>query len=646
MTLPLEKLDDKTFDDLVRDAISRIPIYSPQWTDHNRTDPGITQIELLAWIVEMQIYRLDRINQKSLRKFLRLVGITNLEAAAPARVDVTFSPRRRGIGPTMIPMGTVVAAWDSMAGKEVPFETERDITALETDLRKIITISDGNLRDNFADNENENVYYYAFRSDKKEGDAFPQKGDALYLGFQFDERSAGQELTLAFYLYQNVTLSSSDLDEIGQYIPAELRWECYLDGEWTEDRNWRTLDVADETRSLLSGGKVRIWIPADARKRFLFGEGHEELLWIRCRVDKAGYEAPPMIDNILVNTVSAVHGRTFYRCKYSSSGLPGVRLALKDTPVKNARIVLDNESTEWTEVQDFDASTPDASHYVLERDSGTITFGDGINGRIPPKGDDNITIKYSSGGGLMGNVPPHSISRVTGPLAESVSVDNQRAALGGSEPGTLEGAMASARKEIKEISRAVTSEDYEYLALNTPGIKIARAKALSRYHPNMKAEVPNAVTVIVIPYGSDPWHSKNPGVLSTVYRHIDRYRLLTTELFVRHPEYVRVSVEATVAVMKGYSTKVVKDRAKMALKKFLHPLTGGPDGKGWPFGRAVYLSEIYRLLDEVDGVDYVPKEPGVPGVILYKCGVKPDGNNGDILLLAHQLVEADTITIH
>lgn len=54
---------------------------------------------------------------------------------------------------------------------------------------------------------------------------------------------------------------------------------------------------------------------------------------------------------------------------------------------------------------------------------------------------------------------------------------------------------------------------------------------------------------------------------------------------------------------------VYEDTARTAaikeLKKYFAPLKAGEDGQGWPFGRNVYVSEIYQLLDKLPGVDYV-----------------------------------------
>ena len=75
MSLALTNLDDRRWADLVEEGRALIPFYSPEWTDHNIHDPGITLIELFAWLAEMDIYRLNRIPDTHLRKFLALVGV-------------------------------------------------------------------------------------------------------------------------------------------------------------------------------------------------------------------------------------------------------------------------------------------------------------------------------------------------------------------------------------------------------------------------------------------------------------------------------------------------------------------------------------------------------------------------------------------
>ncbi len=86
MPLSVPNLDDRTFDDLVAEAIPMVTRYAPQWTNHNASDPGITLVELLAYVSEMLIYRLNRVTRNTKLKFLQL-----LLGATPADVEYLMS---------------------------------------------------------------------------------------------------------------------------------------------------------------------------------------------------------------------------------------------------------------------------------------------------------------------------------------------------------------------------------------------------------------------------------------------------------------------------------------------------------------------------------------------------------------------------
>ena len=210
--------------------------------------------------------------------------------------------------------------------------------------------------------------------------------------------------------------------------------------------------------------------------------------------------------------------------------------------------------------------------------------------------------------------------------------DNTKAASGEEEAEKLEKAKIRARKDLKTVYRAVTSADYEHIAKSTPGLRVARAKAIPRYHPSQgDSEVPGVVTVVVVPDSSSAniKPEQSASLLKSVYRHLDKHRLLTTELFVMLPAYVDVSVKATVAIKPKSEPSRVKKDVEKELKKFLHPTEEYGARKGWRFGRPVYRSEIYELIDGVDGVDYVT------GLKLKREG---EAQPGDILIPRHGLV--------
>src|SRR5687767_145055 len=92
MALPLPRLDDRRWSDLVEEGRSLLPLYAPGWTDHNLHDPGITLMELFAWVAEQDLYRLDRVPAAHLRKFLALLGILQQPpAGAEAAVGVLLA---------------------------------------------------------------------------------------------------------------------------------------------------------------------------------------------------------------------------------------------------------------------------------------------------------------------------------------------------------------------------------------------------------------------------------------------------------------------------------------------------------------------------------------------------------------------------
>src|SRR4051795_11757422 len=74
MSLPLPILDDRTYADLVAEMRALIPSLCPEWTDHNPADPGITLVELFAWLTEMLLYRVNEVTDEHRLPFLRLIN--------------------------------------------------------------------------------------------------------------------------------------------------------------------------------------------------------------------------------------------------------------------------------------------------------------------------------------------------------------------------------------------------------------------------------------------------------------------------------------------------------------------------------------------------------------------------------------------
>ena len=121
------KLDDWTFEEIRQAAIASISTHTPEWTDHNPSDLGITLLELFAWIAEQMIYRLNRVPEKNYLAFLNLLGITR-NPPTPAKVDLTI--RSATDEAVTIPKGTQAATPVIGTEEGVIFETNEAINAI------------------------------------------------------------------------------------------------------------------------------------------------------------------------------------------------------------------------------------------------------------------------------------------------------------------------------------------------------------------------------------------------------------------------------------------------------------------------------------------------------------------------------------
>ena len=194
---------------------------------------------------------------------------------------------------------------------------------------------------------------------------------------------------------------------------------------------------------------------------------------------------------------------------------------------------------------------------------------------------------------------------------------------------------------LRRRERAISGEDFEALALEADA-SVARVRCLPRRNALMdfETEQPGHISLIIVPWQE----SALTEVIEAVKIYLEPRRLLTTFLHLIGPQYVPVDIQATVAPLADVEETELRPPVITALRDFLDPLHGGEDGDGWPFGRNVFVSEIYQLLDQLSGVDYVT---GVtvssddPTRLIHNERLELIG----LTVKPHELVSARTLTV-
>ena len=616
MALPVPNLDDRKFQDIVSEARSKIPLYCPKWTDYNLSDPGVTLIELFAWMVDMLLYRVNKVPEKNYIKFMDLLGV-KLKPPQPARADITFRLSAPQTQKIVIPKGTEVATVRTETQEAISFTTNLDLPVLVPDLAYALTSFDNM---NFVD------CMASFKSQNKQVAIFkqvPEENDAVYFGFENNLSAHTLLLTI-----------DSNIEGIGvdPHDPP-LIWECW-DGakeKWVAVR----LDM-DTTGGLNTYGNIILEIPVSSTVKEI---NNQRAFWIRCRatrphIGQQPYTSSPIMKSFAAEsiggTVSASHClRVSNEILGRSNGLPGQKYYLNNTPVlpreESETIQVETEKEAefeiWQEVKDFADSLPEDRHFTLDSVTGEIQFGPLIRqpsgeerqfGKIPVLNRQIRFTTYRWGGGVIGNVGKETVTVLKSSIPYVASVTNFSAAAGGTDAETLEAAMVRAPRILRNQTRAVTADDFEYLAMEASP-HVARAKCLAA-GSSVDGQMipPGVVRLLVVPKVEEldgPISQEQLNLLSSVksavQAYLDERRLIAMRVEVAAPEYQPVAVEAQVRAKPGSDFDRIIDGVKRRLYQYINPVCGGPKGQGWPFGRGLFPSEIYSAIQNTPDVEYI-----------------------------------------
>ena len=291
----------------------------------------------------------------------------------------------------------------------------------------------------------------------------------------------------------------------------------------------------------------------------------------------------------------------------------------------------------WREVSDFDTVPAGVPVYVLDAEAGVVIFG---AGRPPRIGERIVASVYRHGGGLAGNVVTGAVSLPMGLPAAVSAAFNLTPARGGSDAETLDEAKQRAPRAFSMRGRAVTARDFARAACEAPGVRIARATVVPLHRPypmgqlidgleaagvDLDTDAPGALTVVVVPAAEGDFPTPTGGEMSAVARHLDGLRLITTEVHVAPPMYLRLSdLEVVVRAAPGFSAAALRMAISDQLRRRFHALTGGADGQGYAFGGSLHHADLVAAVFAV---------PGVARVEALSCWV--DGQSPEGSPIAH-----------
>ncbi len=615
--MPLQdpQLDNRTYAQILSDLQFRIPRYTKEWTNYNNSDPGMTLVQLFAWLSEQMIYQMNQVPLKNYVKFLKLLG-QELQPAQPARAQLTFTTTGGTAVAGPVPLHAQVSAQATDGGLPLIFETESGLGLIQP-LMDVVAIFDGAGFTNVSDaNTTPGTTFLPFGWSA-------DIGNALYLGFLAPNPMppAGsiqffpQEMSFAVFLPPSATAGAPQqcTGAVQPPVPpVSLVWEYRP----ATGQDWQRLNVfSDGSAAFIHEGYIRVGGPQNIQPSDEPQLSPDPHFWIRVRIGGTStYPAGtvPTIDFLRPNTVDAFNLATVSgEILGVSEGHPSETFTLQYAPVQPSSVQIqtvmpDGTTMAWTLVDDFLSSGPDDAVFTLDPVAGTVQFGDGDRGLIPSPTGQVVAVSYRYGGGSRGNAAAGAISSPLTTLTGVNAVANIRAATGGGDEETLDDILLKAPALLGRRDRVVTPGDFESLVDAVGGV--AAAKALPLFHPDFPGvSVPGAITVVVVPATEDVPPKPSSDLIRSLCEMLDTVRLLTTEVFVKGPTYQEVRVEARLTANPYASFDIVSQAAIQAINNLLDPHAG-------KFGQQLFPTNIYAA------ISVVPDVVGVVTLNLYVDG--------------------------
>ena len=634
------------------------------WTLHAPVDPGVTLLELFAWLLDQRIYWMDQVPDSLVLAILALLG----ESPKPAQPAVTLVQLKDRASPPR-PYLSVAAGTAMRRSESNPpliFSLDQDVVLLPLSSQEIKLTVDGVDRTNDLA-EGRPVHLVPI------GKTSAEIKVVLPLTQKVPDTVIGKLFSLMFELAGPKGVPAEWAPDAVADVPppATLRWSYR-----GKDISVPFPRVEDGTAGLRRSGVVRLPLTAGWDPEPSGADPSTVCYAVLLRIENAGFTVPPRLIRLLANFALMRH--RWHRIKRPSTRnwlpLPGNVISLATVPgdsspkefppIENTVLVKikerDGNSYDWKVVPDLSLSGPADRVCIVDRARSEVRFGDGLTGRLPVAygTDFDIEVAYEAGGGPAGNVGANltweAIKEKDSDPDPELGGLNVVASDGGTDSETLTAAPQRAAVTLNERNRAVTKTDYENLAKTTPGVAFRRAYAAIGHHPDFACStVPGAVTVFVVPYApreqTDGYledgafvlaPQPDPGALKATQSRLDEAKLLGGQVFLVGPVYRPVWLGIDIAVDSTLPANL-RERLVTRLQTFLDPLVGGDGGKGWPFGDPVRPSALLKQAQDVLG-----QAGDVIRVSIRVEGMTTAESCRDVLIAPYELVKLEKVELH
>jgi predicted phage baseplate assembly protein len=627
MALQPVQLDTLDWQQMVTAIRTRIvPDSQGKWTLHAPVDPGVTMIELFAWMLDQRIYWMDQVPASLGLANLALLG----NAPQPAKAALIVLQLSDAATPArsfpVAPAGMLLQLGDSVP--PLIFTLSEDLTVLP--LKGLGITVDGI-------DKTHDLQQCRLVPLIASGESSAQLEFVLSLGAPLPAPAPGQFISLMIDLETAAAIypewSAHAVSGIAP--PAAITWSYTTTTGATAV--FAAAQTKDGTGGLRRSGVVRLPLPTDWKPEPPGADPGLTVYKILLQIESASFSFTPQLRRLKSNVAYALHlwQRTKSPVTQQWLPLPGNLVALADAPsdssmeeyppIENTvQLQLkeqDGVQRAWQPVSDLSRCGPTDRVFVVNRAASQLSFGDGLTGRLPvtsPGDVSDISVSYQAGGGIAGNVGEgmswEAVASTDAGAFPGFSAINVTAGDGGAESETLAAAIERAAAGIHGRNRAVSKADYENLAQTTPGVGLLRAFAAVGHHPNFPCStVPGAVTVFVVPYAPraatdgnwakdvyDPAPVADPGALQAVRAVLASAKLIGGDVFVCPAVYRPVWLSLTIAVDAPLVARV-RQAMITGLQNFLDPLIGGVDAQGWPFGDPLRPSALLRVAQSVLG---------------------------------------------